>query len=123
MTGDGSFRMNLNELHTVATYNLPIITVIFDNRTLGMVRQWQTLIYDHRYEATDIGVDLDYVKLAEAYGLSGRKVSNQADFEDALKEALSCGHGYVIDCVIDIDEKVKPMVNGGDPITKFLILD
>ena len=123
ITGDGSFRMNLNELHTVATYHLPIITVIFDNRTLGMVRQWQTLIYDHRYEATDIGVDLDYVKLAEAYGLSGRKVNNQADFEDALREALACGHGYIIDCVIDIDEKVKPMVNGGDPITKFLILD
>ena len=123
ITGDGSFRMNLNELHTVATYNLPIITVIFNNGTLGMVRQWQTLIYDHHYMATDIGVDLDYVKLAEAYGLSGRKVSNQADFEDALKEALACGHGYIIDCVLDIDEKVKPMVNGGDPITKFLILD
>ena len=123
MTGDGSFRMNLNELHTVATYNLPIITILFDNRTLGMVRQWQTLIYDQHYMATDIGADVDYVKLAEAYGLSGRRVTNQADFEDALKEAMACGHGYIIDCVLDIDEKVKPMVSSGDPITKFLILD
>jgi acetolactate synthase-1/2/3 large subunit len=121
ITGDGSFRMNCNELATVAYYGLPIITIIFDNRTLGMVRQWQTLIYDHRYCETDIAVEPDYVKLAEAYGLSGRRVSNVADFEEALKEALACGHGYVIDCVIDVDEKVRPMVNGGDHITQFLL--
>lgn len=123
ITGDGSFRMNLNELHTVATYNLPVITIIFDNQTLGMVRQWQTLIYNEHYSATDIGAKLDYVKLAEAYGLSGRSVNNQADFEDALQEALNCGHGYIIDCVIDTDEMVKPMVKAGDPITKFLLMD
>ena len=61
------------------------------------------------------------MKLAEAYGLSGRRVNNAADFEAALKEALSCGHGYVIDAVIDVDEKVRPMVNGGDHITQFLL--
>jgi len=121
ITGDGSFRMNCNELATVAYYNLPVITILFDNRTLGMVRQWQTLIYDHRYCETDIAVEPDYVKLAEAYGLSGRRVCHVADFEDALREALACGHGYVIDCVIDIDEKVRPMVNGGARITQFLI--
>ncbi len=121
ITGDGSFRMNCHELATVAYYNLPIITIIFDNRTLGMVRQWQTLIYDKRYCETDISVEPDYVKLAEAYGLSGRRVSCAADFEDALREALSCGHGYVIDCAIDIDETVRPMVNGGDPITQFIL--
>ena len=121
ITGDGSFRMNCNELATVAYYNLPIVTILFDNRTLGMVRQWQTLIYDGRYCETDIAVEPDFVKLAEAYGLGGRRVNNAADFEDALKEALSCGHGYVIDCVIDVDEKVRPMVNGGDHITQFLI--
>ena len=123
MTGDASFRMNLIELQTVANYSLPIITVIFNNGTLGMVRQWQTLVYDKHYMATDIGADVDYIKLAEAYGLSGRRVTNQADFEDALKEAMACGHGYVIDCVLDIDEMVKPMVNNGSPITKFLVLD
>ncbi len=121
ITGDGSFRMNCNELATVAYYNLPIITIIFDNRTLGMVRQWQTLIYNKRYCETDITVEPDYVKLAEAYGLSGRRVNNAADFEAALKEALTCGHGYVIDAVIDVDEKVRPMVNGGDHITQFLL--
>ena len=123
MTGDASFRMNLIELQTVANYNLPIVTVIFNNGTLGMVRQWQTLVYDKHYMATDIGADVDYIKLAEAYGLSGRRVTNQSDFEDALKEAMACGHGYVIDCVLDIDEMVKPMVNNGSPITKFLVLD
>ena len=121
ITGDGSFRMNCHELATVAYYGIPVITIIFDNRTLGMVRQWQTLIYDHRYCETDIAVEPDYVKLAEAYGLSGRRVTNVADFEDALKEALACGHGYVIDCAIDVDEKVRPMVNGGDHITRFLL--
>ncbi|MCD7768786.1 MAG: biosynthetic-type acetolactate synthase large subunit [Oscillospiraceae bacterium] len=121
ITGDGSFRMNCNELATVAYYQLPIITIIYDNRTLGMVRQWQTLIYDKRYCETDIAVEPDYVKLAEAYGLSGRRVTTVQDFEDALREALACGHGYVIDCAIDIDEKVRPMVNGGDHITKFLL--
>ena len=123
ITGDGCFRMNCHELATVAYYDLPIITILFDNRTLGMVRQWQTLIYDHRYCETDIAVEPDYVKLAEAYGLSGRRVSSAAEFEEALTEALSCGHGYVIDCVIDTDEMVKPMVNGGSHITQFLLLD
>ncbi|MCD7845433.1 MAG: biosynthetic-type acetolactate synthase large subunit [Oscillospiraceae bacterium] len=121
ITGDGSFRMNCHELATVAYYHLPIITIIYDNRTLGMVRQWQTLIYDKRYCETDIAVEPDYVKLAEAYGLSGRRVTTVQDFEDALREALACGHGYVIDCAIDVDEKVRPMVNGGDHITKFLL--
>ena len=121
ITGDGSFRMNCNELATVSAYKLPIITILFNNETLGMVRQWQTLIYNQRYCETDQSPVVDYVKLAEAYGLSGRRVNNVADFEAALREAIDCGHGYVIDCVIDVDEKVRPMVSGGDPITKFII--
>ena len=121
ITGDGSFRMNCHELATVSTYGLPIITILFDNRTLGMVRQWQTLIYHERYCETDVADVVDYVALAKAYGLSGRRVSDVASFEEALREALECGHGYVIDCVIDVDEKVRPMVSGGDPITKFII--
>ena len=121
ITGDGSFRMNCHELATVSGYALPVVTVLFNNSTLGMVRQWQTLIYRERYSQTDVAQTVDYVKLAEAYGLSGRRVSNAADFEDALREALSCGHGYVIECVIGTDEKVRPMVNGGQHITKFLL--
>jgi acetolactate synthase-1/2/3 large subunit len=121
ITGDGSFRRNCCELATERYYRLPIITVLFNNGALGMVRQWQTLIYHERYSETDVAPTVDYVKLAEAYGLSGRRVSSVADFEDALREALDCGHGCVIECVIDTDEKVRPMVNGGQHITKFLL--
>ncbi len=121
ITGDGGFRMNCNELATEQYYQLPIINIVFNNGTLGMVRQWQTLIYGGRYSQTTLDRAPDFVKLAEAYGLSGRRVDNAEDFEAALREALACGHGYVIDCVIDMDEKVRPMVGGGSHITDFMI--
>lgn len=121
ITGDGSFRMNCNELATEQAYGLPIINVLFNNGTLGMVRQWQTLIYKEHYSQTTLDRAPDFVKLAEAYGLSGRRVQTVAELEAALQEALSCGHGYVIDCVIDIDEKVRPMVGGGSHITEFML--
>lgn len=121
ITGDGGFRMNCNELATEQYYRLPIINIVFNNGTLGMVRQWQTLIYGGRYSQTTLDRAPDFVKLAEAYGLSGRRVDNAEDFEAALREALACGHGYVIDCVIDMDEKVRPMVGGGSHITDFMI--
>ena len=122
ITGDGSFRMNCNELATVQNYGVPIITFVFNNKTLGMVRQWQTLIYDKRYSETNLeGRAPDFVKLAEAYGLSGAHVTNVAELEAAIKEAMACGHGYIIDCAIDIDEKVRPMVGGGSHITDFLL--
>ena len=121
VTGDGCFRMNCNELATEQYYHLPIITIVFNNGTLGMVRQWQTLIYNGHYSQTTLDRAPDFVKLAEAYGLSGRRVDNVQDFEAALREALACGHGYVIDCVIDMDEKVRPMVGGGSHITDFML--
>lgn len=121
ITGDGSFRMNCNELATVEHYKLPIITVVFNNGTLGMVRQWQKLIYNKRYSQTTLDRGPDFVKLAEAYGLKGRRVINVNEFEEAIKEALDCKHGYVIDCVIDIDELVRPMVSGGSHITQFIV--
>ena len=120
VTGDGSFRMNCNELATEEHYGLPIITFVYDNQTLGMVRQWQTLIYGQRYSATTLDRPPDWVKLAEAYGLGGSRVSTVEELEAALTEALACGHGYVIDCVIDKDEMVRPMVSGGNHITDFL---
>lgn len=120
-TGDGCFRMNCNELCTEQYYGLPVITIIFNNGALGMVRQWQTLTYDKRYCQTTLDRGPDFVKLAEAYGLKGRHVTNVAELEEALTEALSCGCGYVIDCAIAIDEMVRPMVNGGDRITNFLV--
>ncbi len=121
ITGDGSFRMNCNELATEQFYNLPIITFIFNNGCLGMVRQWQTLIYDKNYSQTTLDRSPDFVALAKAYGLGGRRVADKEELEDAIKEALASGHGYVIDCAIDTDEMVRPMVGGGSPITKFII--
>ncbi len=120
-TGDGCFRMNCHELATVEHYHLPIITIIFDNRTLGMVRQWQNLIYGKRFSQTTLDRGPDFVKLAEAYGLKGFRASNQAEFEDAFKQALAAGCGCVIDCAIDIDAMVHPMVSGGTPVTEFIL--
>ena len=120
VTGDGSFRMNCNELACEQHYGLPIITIIYDNAVLGMVHQWQTLIYGGRYSQTNLDRPPDWPKLAEAYGLAGERVSTAGEFEAALGRALACGHGYVIDCVIDPDEMVRPMVPGGGHITNFL---
>ena len=121
ITGDGSFRMNCNELATVEHYGLPVITCILNNKTLGMVRQWQSLIYDKRYSQTDLYRGPDFVKLAEAYQLNGKRVSALPELEEALREALRLGTGYVIDCAIDIDEMVRPMVRAGTQITQFLL--
>ena len=120
-TGDGCFRMNCHELATVEHYGLPIITVVFNNGTLGMVRQWQNLIYKKRFSETTLDRGPDFVKLAEAYGLRGKRVTNLQEMEVAMKEALSAGCGYVIDCVLDMDEMVRPMVPGGGNITDFLL--
>ncbi len=121
LTGDGSFRMNCNELATVEHYKLPIVTIIYNNSTLGMVRQWQALIYDRRFSQTTLDRGPDFVKLAEAYGLKGRRVTDRAQLEEAFREALDCGCGYIIDCVIDADEMVRPMVSSGSRLTQFLL--
>ncbi len=121
ITGDGSFRMNCNELATVQAYGIPVITFVFNNKTLGMVHQWQTLIYNKRYSETDLNRAPDFVKLAEAYGLSGKRVSTVEQLREAIEEAKACGHGYVIDCAIETDETVRPMVGGGSHITQFII--
>ncbi len=121
ITGDGSFRMNCNELATEEHYNSPVITFVFNNKTLGMVRQWQNLIYDKHFSETDLLRGPDFVKLAEAYGLGGKRVSTVSELEAAIKEALESGKGYVIDCAIDTDEMVRPMVSGGAHITEFIV--
>ena len=120
IAGDGSFRMNCNELCTEQFYNIPVITFIFNNGTLGMVRQWQNLIYGKNYSQTTLDRGPDFVKLAEAYGLRGRRVNNQKDLADAIRDAMESGVGYVIDCMLDMDEMVRPMVGGGDHITNFM---
>ena len=121
ITGDGCFRMNCHELCTVEHYKLPIISVIFNNGTLGMVRQWQSLIYGKRYSATTLDRGPDFVKLAEAYGLKGYRVRTRKELEEIFPQAMAAGCGVVIDCVLDIDEMVRPMVAAGSPITDFLL--
>ena len=114
--------MNCNELSTEAYYKLPIITVVFNNRTLGMVRQLQSLFYHKRYSQTDLDHrGPDFVKLAEAFGLSGCHVRTVEQLEEALKAGLACGHGYVIDCAIKKDEMVRPMVASGKKINDFVV--
>ena len=120
-TGDGCFRMNCHELATVEHYHLPIITVVFNNGTLGMVRQWQNLIYHKRFSETTLDRGPDFVKLAQAYGLKGFRASTMAEMESAFSAALEAGCGCVIDCVLDMDEMVRPMVAGGAHITDFLL--
>ena len=120
-TGDGCFRMNCHELATVEHYHLPIITVIFNNGCLGMVRQWQNLLYHQRFSQTTLDRGPDFVKLAEAYGLKGFRVSTRAEMEHAFGQALQAGCGCVIDCRLDMDEMVRPMVAGGAHITDFLL--
>ena len=120
-TGDCCFRMNCHEMATVNYYDIPVITVIFNNGTLGMVRQWQTLTCKGRHSQTTLNRGPDFVKLAEAYGIPGYRATNQEEFAAAFQAALDSGHAAVIDCVLDIDEMVHPMVNGGSPVTKFLL--
>ncbi len=122
VTGDGCFRMNGQEMATESHYDIPVITFVFDNRTLGMVRQWQNLIYGKRFSQTDLDFAPDFVKLAEAYGLKGKRVTTVEELEETIEEAKAWGHGYVVDCVIDTDEMVRPMVGGGQPITNFMLI-
>ena len=121
VTGDGSFRMNLTELSTIAYYGIPVIVVIFNNGTLGMVRQWQTLFFDHRYSQTTLDRGPDFMKLAEAYGLEGTRVETMEAFTQAFEQAYRAGRPCLIECMLDIDEMVAPMVAPGSPIDSFCL--
>lgn len=118
IAGDGCFRMNMNEIATVARYNIPIIQVVVNNHVLGMVRQWQTLFYEKRYSATVLNDAVDFVKLAEAMGAVGIRAATREEFQKAFQEALAMGRPVVIDCQIDSDEKVWPMVAPGAAISE-----
>lgn len=118
IAGDGCFRMNMNEIATAAREKLPLIEIIVNNHVLGMVRQWQTLFYDHHYSATVLDDGVDYVKLSEAMGADARRAATKEEFEAAFSEALASTKPFVIDCIIDSDDKVWPMVAPGDSISK-----
>ena len=116
IAGDGCFRMNMNEIATAARYNIPIIEIVINNHVLGMVRQWQTLFYDKRYSNTILNDNVDFAKLAEAMGAIGCRVTTIEEFEEAFKKAKQAGRPVVIDCIINEDDKVWPMVAPGKPI-------
>ena len=121
ITGDGSFHMNMNEMCTAVTYNLPIVTVVVNNHVLGMVRQWQTQFYGKRYSCTTLDRKTDYVKLAEAFGALGFRATTLEELDEALKKALASGRPCVIDAVIDRDEKVLPMIPPGGSIDDIVM--
>ena len=118
IAGDGCFRMNMNEIATAVRHKLPLIEVIVNNHVLGMVRQWQTLFYGERYSATILDDGMDYVKLAEAMGATGYRAKTREEFEEVMKKALAADGPVVIDCVIDSDDKVWPMVAPGAAIAE-----
>lgn len=116
IAGDGCFRMNMNEIATAVRHNIPIIQVVFNNHVLGMVRQWQTLFYGKRYSQTILNDKVDFVKLAEAMGAKAYRVTKPEEFEPVLREAMAANEPVVIDCCIDCDDKVWPMVAPGAAI-------
>lgn len=118
IAGDGCFRMNMNEIATAVRHNIPVIQVVINNHVLGMVRQWQNLFYGQRYSATVLNDAVDFVKLAEAMGAEGVRVTTQEEFQQAFARALTLGKPIVIDCQIDSDDKVWPMVAPGAPINE-----
>ena len=113
VAGDGCFRMNMNEIATATRYNIPIIEVIINNHVLGMVRQWQTLYYGERYSFTVLDDMVDFVKVAEGMGAKAYKVTTKEEFEVALKEAIELNIPCVLDCQIEKNDKVFPMVSPG----------
>ena len=116
IAGDGCFRMNINEIATATRYGIPVIQVVINNHVLGMVRQWQTLFYGKRYSHTVLNDSVDFVKLAEAMGAKAYRITKKEELRPVLQEAMALGAPVVIDCQINCDDKVYPMVSPGAPI-------
>ncbi len=121
IAGDGSFRMNCNELATISHYNLPLVIVVENNNALGNVRMWQRLFYGKRFSQTTLDFGPDWVKLAEAYGIKGYRANNAKEFAKVFEEAFKSGKAAVIDARVDKDEMVLPMVPGGSPIFNMIM--
>ena len=121
IAGDGSFRMNCNELATIGYYNLPIVIVVPNNNALGNVRMWQRLFYGKRFSNTTLDRGPDWVKLADAYGIQGYRATNAKEFAEVFDKAFKSNKPAVIDAVVDKDEMVLPMVPGGKPIYDMIM--
>ncbi len=116
IAGDGCFRMNMNELATASRYNIPIVQIVINNHVLGMVRQWQTLFYGKRYSQTVLNDSVDFCKVAEGLGCEAIRVTTKDEAVKAIEKAIHSDHPIVLDCIIEEDDKVFPMVPGGAPI-------
>ena len=123
IAGDGCFRMNMNEIATLSRYQIPVIEIVINNHVLGMVRQWQTLFYKQRYSYTVLDDATDFVKVAEALGAKGIRVTKKEEIAPAIEEAIAYGGPVVIDCQIDRDDKVFPMVAAGAAIEEVFDAD
>lgn len=120
VAGDGSFKMNSNELATLSRYKCPVIQLVFNNHALGMVRQWQEMFCHGRFSFTILGDDVDFIKLGEAYGIKGVRVEREEQVEEALQYALSLNEPVIVECIIHEEDKVMPMVAPGAPINEII---
>ena len=122
LSGDGSFQMCVQELMTATVYELPVINVIINNRSLGMVRQWQELFYKERYSHVDLQASPDFVKLVEAYGGVGMRITKPEEVRDALEAAIKIrNRPVVIDCVVPTSENVYPMIPSGESVDQMRV--
>jgi acetolactate synthase-1/2/3 large subunit len=120
VSGDGSFHMNLNELTTLASYDLPVVVLVMNNTVLGMVRQWQKVFYKNRFSATDPHRKTDIVKLAEAFGCTGMRITKNSEVETVIKAALETNRPVVVDCRISPDANVLPMIPPGGTVEEII---
>lgn len=121
IAGDGCFRMNMNEIATATRYNIPVVEVIVNNHVLGMVRQWQTLFFDKHYSNTTLERKTDFVKLAEAFGMPGYRAMNMAELKEVLPKAFAENGPVLVDCAIDCDAFVLPMLPPGGCIDDIIV--
>ena len=120
ITGDGSFHMNLNELVTMKSYDLPVVIVVMNNSVLGMVRQWQKLFYGSRFSQTDPHRATDFVKLANAFGIEGMRITKPEEIKPVLQKAFDLKKPVLVDCVISPDVNVLPMIPPGKTIAEIV---
>ena len=120
VTGDGSFHMNINELVTMKSYNIPVVVVVMNNSVLGMVRQWQKLFYGCRFSNTDPHRATDFVKVAQGYGIKGLRITKPEEIHNVLKKAYDMNEPVVVDCVISPDENVLPMIPPGKTVNEIV---
>jgi acetolactate synthase-1/2/3 large subunit len=123
VSGDGGFQMNLQELAIVSNYNLPIKIVIINNKCLGMVRQWQELFYEHRYSQIDLSSSVDFVKLADAYGIKGLRASTDEEAKQVWQEAMNTAGPVLVEFVVEPEENVYPMVAAGNTLDQMVLGD